>query len=150
MMKLSRSQGFCLLGINCEELLAIRALVVALVQAHVDLVQVRVALVQGQVDLVQALFALLQAHPPQGGLIMGPGSGLVGSVCLVFERGVRRGQVCYSQFVSGVGWGEAEEWTEYIDTSPGAQQWGLMLGFLILFRNKTSSSFQLWYICGGE
>ena len=52
----------------------------------------------------------------------------------VFERRVRRGQVCYSQVVSGVGWGEAEGWTGYIDTSPGAQQWGLMLGYLVLFQ----------------
>ena len=67
MMKLSCSQGFGLRGTNCEELLVIRVLVVALVKALVDLVQ---------------------THPPQGGLIWlvrqqvvkGPGSGLVGSV----------------------------------------------------------------------
>ena len=64
MTKLSRiSQGFRLRGKNCEELLAIRV-------------------------LVQALVALVQAHPPQGGLIwvvrrqvvVGPGSGFVGVV----------------------------------------------------------------------
>ena len=57
-----------------EELHAIRVLVVALVQALADLVQVFVALVQ--------------TLPPQGGLawlvrqqvVRGPGSGLVGSV----------------------------------------------------------------------
>ena len=81
MTKLSCSQGFLLLGTNCEKLLAIRVLVVALVQALVDLVQALVA-------LVHALVPLVQAHPPQGGLIwlvrrqvvVGPGSGLVGPV----------------------------------------------------------------------
>ena len=55
-------------------------------------------LVQARVDLVQALVALVQTHPSQGELIwlvrrqvaMGTGSGLVGAVWLVFERGVRR------------------------------------------------------------
>ena len=60
--KLSRSQGFPLHGTNHEELLSIRVLVVALVQALVDLVQALVALVQAHVDLVQALVALNQAH----------------------------------------------------------------------------------------
>ena len=85
MAKLSRSQGF---RTNHEELLAIRVLVVALVQALVDLVQALIAFVQAHVDLIQALSALVQTHPPQGGLIwlvrrqvvMGPGSGLVGAV----------------------------------------------------------------------
>ena len=57
MTKLSCSQGFRLCGTNCKELLAIRFLVVALVQAHVDLVQALVSLVQtssfsGRVDMV--------------------------------------------------------------------------------------------------
>ena len=88
-------------GTNREELLAIRVLVVALVQAFLDLVQALVDLVQALFDLVQALVALVQAHvdlgqarvalvqtyPPQVGLIwlvsrlvvMGPRSGLVGA-----------------------------------------------------------------------
>ena len=69
MTKLSRSQVFRLSITNLEELLAIRVLDVALVQALV-------ALVQAHVDLVQT-------HPPQGGLIwllMGPGTGSVGAV----------------------------------------------------------------------
>ena len=69
MTKLSRSQGFRLHSTNCEELLAIRVLVVALIQTLV-------LLVQAHVDLVQT-------HPPQGGLIwllMGPGTGSVGAV----------------------------------------------------------------------
>ena len=45
MMKLSRSQGFQMRGTNREELLAIRVLVVALVQAFLDLVQALVDLV---------------------------------------------------------------------------------------------------------
>ena len=59
MTKLSCSQGFHLCGTNRQYLLAIRVLVVALVQALF-------ALVQTHVDLVQALVALVQA---QGGLI---------------------------------------------------------------------------------
>ena len=97
MTKLSRSQVFRLSITNLEELLAIRVLDVALVQALV-------ALVQAHVDLVQALVALVQVHPPQGGLILvvwrqvvvEPGSGLVGAVWWVFVRGVRWKQVCYS------------------------------------------------------
>ena len=59
MTKLSHSQGFRLHGTNCQELLAIQVLVVALVQGLVDLVQAHVALVHAHVDLVQALFALV-------------------------------------------------------------------------------------------
>ena len=33
-----------------------------------------------------------------------------------------------------VGWGEAEGCTGYIDTLPGAQQWGLMFRYLVLFQ----------------
>ena len=70
-------------------------MVVALVQALVDLVQALVALVQAYVHqiytlvaLFQALVPLVKAHPPQGGLIwlvrrpvvVGLGSGLVGAV----------------------------------------------------------------------
>ena len=88
MTKFSRST-------NHKELLAIRVMVVALVQALVNLVQALVALVlahvdqvQGLVTMVQALVPLVQAHPPQGWLIwlerrqvvVEPGSGLVGSV----------------------------------------------------------------------
>ena len=51
-------------------------------------IQLVVALVPAHVDLVQALIALVQTHPSQGGLIwlvrrqvvVGPGSGLVVSV----------------------------------------------------------------------
>ena len=62
--------------------------------------------------LVQALVALDESHLPQnpfhggegsnGGsiwVVVGPGSGLVGAVREVFERGVRRGSLCYSQVV---------------------------------------------------
>ena len=93
---------------------------VALFQAHVVLVQAVVALVQAHFDLVQthvdlnqALVALFQAHPPQGRLILvvrrqvvvGPGSGLVGAVWWVVERGVRWKQVLYLQVVRGLGVG---------------------------------------------
>ena len=109
MMKLSSGQGFHLRGRNHEELFSMKVLV----QAHVDLVQSLVARVQAHVDLVQALVALVQVHPPQGGLIwvvcrqvvVGPGFGLVGAVWLVFVRGVKWKQVCYSQVVCGLGVG---------------------------------------------
>ena len=94
MTNLSCSQGFCLCGTNSEEILSIRVLVVAPVQALVDLVQALV-LVQAHVDLVLALVALVQAHPPQGGLlcvvkrqiVVGHGSGFIW-ICLmdVWER----------------------------------------------------------------
>ena len=56
-MTISRSQGFRLRGTNRKELLVIRVLVVALVQALADLDK-------AHVDLVQALVALVQTHPP--------------------------------------------------------------------------------------
>ena len=86
MTKLSRiSQGFRLRGKNCEELLAIRVLVVA---------------------LVQALVALVQAHPPQGGLVcvvrkqivVGTGFGLFGSV----RSGFVTHRLCRGWGLSGV------------------------------------------------
>ena len=129
MTKLSRSQGCRLRCTYLEKLLSIRVLVVALAQALVDLVQTLVALVYAHVNLVQALF-------------LGKETGYCGAriwtgwICKVFERGVRRGQVCYSQVVevSGVGGGggEAEGWTSYIDSynAPRAQHWGLMLTHL--------------------
>ena len=52
MPKLSRSQGFRLRGTNREELHSVRVLIVALVQALVDLVQALDALVRVHVDLV--------------------------------------------------------------------------------------------------
>ena len=67
MTKLSCSQEFRLRGTNCEELLAIRVLVVALVQALVALVQAYFA--QGE------LIWLVRRQ-----VVVGPGSGLVGSV----------------------------------------------------------------------
>ena len=95
------AEAFRLRGTNCEELLSIRVLVVTLVQALV-------ALVQAHVDLVLA-------QPPQGGLIwmvrrqivevVGSGSGLVGAVWLVFVSGVRGKKVCYLQVVNGLGVG---------------------------------------------
>ena len=42
---------------------------VAIFQAHVDLVQALVAIVLAHVDLVQALVALIQSQHPQRGLI---------------------------------------------------------------------------------
>ena len=62
------------------------------------------------------LVDLVQAHLPQGGLILvvnrqgvaGPGLGLIGSVWLVFVKGVRRNQVCNSQVVRKVGCIRAE------------------------------------------
>ena len=52
MPKLSHSQGFCLHGTNCVELHSVRVLIVALVQALVDLVQALEVLVWVHVDLV--------------------------------------------------------------------------------------------------
>ena len=52
MLKLSRSQGFCLHGTNCVELHLVRVLILALVQAIVDMVQAIDALVWVHVDLV--------------------------------------------------------------------------------------------------
>ena len=52
MPKLSRSQGFCLHGTNPVELHSVRVMIVALVQALVDLVQALDVLVQVHVDLV--------------------------------------------------------------------------------------------------
>ena len=75
-------------------------------QAHVELVQ-------AHVNLVHDLVALVQAHPTQGGLIwvvrrkvvMGPGSGSVGAVWLVFVRVMWLKQVCNLQVVCGLGVG---------------------------------------------
>ena len=73
---------------------------------------------------------------------MGPGSGLIGAVFLVFVRGMRWKLVCYLQVVHGLGVGLDESvvsgpkgGTGYIDThaAPGAQQWGLMLGYIVIF-----------------
>ena len=94
-------------------LLTVHTLIHYLVQSYVDRVRALVALVQAPVDLVPTLVDLFQAHPPQGGLIsvvsrqvvVGPGFGLIGAVWSVFVRGVRRKQVCYSQFVRGLGVG---------------------------------------------
>ena len=80
---------------------------------HVELRSLKiliVSIVQALVDLVQTLVALVQAHPPQGGLILvvkrqvvvGPGSGLVGSVWWIFVM-VRWEQICHSQVVCGLG-----------------------------------------------
>ena len=114
-------------GTNHVELRLVRILIVSLV----DLVQALVTFVQALVDLVQNLVVLVHAHSPQGGLIrrqvtVRPGSVLVGAVCWVFMRGVRWKQVCYSKGRTG-----------YIDTytAPGAQQWGLMLGYIVLFQS---------------
>ena len=56
-------------------------------------------------------------------------------------RGVRRKQVCYPQGVHGLEVGLVVSGRKggagYIDTHvvPGAQQWGLMLGYIALFQN---------------
>ena len=52
MPKLSHSRGFRLHGRDCVELYSVRVLIVALVQALVDLVQALDALVRVHVDLV--------------------------------------------------------------------------------------------------
>ena len=52
MPKLSFSQGFRLLGTNQGELDSVRALIFALVQALIDMVQALDALVRVHVDLV--------------------------------------------------------------------------------------------------
>ena len=92
------------------ELCSRRILIVFLVQALVDLIQALVALVQARVDIVvQALDALVQTHPPQGGLVwvvrrqvvVGPGSGLVGAVWLVFN--CERGEVETGLLLTGIG-----------------------------------------------
>ena len=49
-----------------------------------------------------------------------------------------------------VGWGEAEGWTSYIDTSPGAQQWGLFLGYLVLFSEIKLPALSSCGIFAGE
>ena len=73
-------------------------------------------------------------------VVVGPGSGLVGAVLWVFVRGVRWKQVCNSKGLTG-----------YIDTytAPGAQQWGLMLGYMYssFSELKRPSS---WVIFEGE
>ena len=69
MPQLARSQGFRLHGRDRVELYLVRVLIVALVQALVDLVQALDALVRVHVDLVKALVALFQAHPSQEGVI---------------------------------------------------------------------------------
>ena len=51
MLKLSRSQGFCLHGTNCVELHLVRVLIVALVQALIDLVKALDSLFQVHDDL---------------------------------------------------------------------------------------------------
>ena len=115
----------------------------------VDLVWALVVLVQAPAHLVQDLVYLVQAHLSQRGLIsvvsrqvvMGPGLGLIGSVWSVFVRGVRREQVCYSQVVRGLGVGLVvsgrKEGAGYITphVAPGAQQLGLMLGYIALFQS---------------
>ena len=101
------------------------------------------------VDLVQVLVDLVQAHSPPGGLqlvvsrqvVVGPILGLIGSVWSVFVRGVRRKQVCYSQFVHGLGVGLVVSGRKggagYIapHVAQGVQQWGLMLGYIALIQS---------------
>ena len=72
---------------------------------------------------------------------MGPDLWLVGSVWSVFVKWVRREQVCYSQVDRGLGVGLVvsgqKEGAGCIapHVAPGAQQWGLMLGYRALFQS---------------
>ena len=105
-----------------------------LVQAHVGLVQALVALVQVLVDLVKA-------HSPQGGLlavvsrqvVVGPCLELIGSFWSEFVRWAGMKQV-----VRGLGVGLVVSGQRggvgYTDphVASGAQQWGLMLGYISL------------------
>ena len=89
-------------------------------------------------------------------VVVGPGSGLVGAVWLVFVRGVRGKQVCYVQVVRGLcvrldesivsGPKGGELATLTLMLHQGRNSGGGCLDIYLFFRAKTSSSVQLRYI----